>query len=238
MIALAAIDVRGGRVVQLVGGRPEAERISLPDPAGVAREWIACGFAGLHVVDLDAALGTGSGDAAVRAVIDAAGDTPVQVGGGVRTTRRAAELLDAGAARVVAGTRAVEDPAWLARIADRWPGRVVVAADVRDGDVVIRGWTALTGCTPVALLERLNPLPLAGVLVTDVSREGRMEGADIPMFTRIVESARLPIHASGGIACAADLANLARAGAAAAVLGMSLYTGALDARATAREYSR
>jgi phosphoribosyl isomerase A len=237
MIALAAIDVRGGRVVQLVGGRPELERISLPAPAGVAREWIACGFAGLHVVDLDAALGTGSNDDGVRAVIDAADGTPVQVGGGVRTTRRATELLDAGAARIVVGTRAIEDPAWLARVADRWPGRVVVAADVRDGDVVVRGWTAGAGCTVDALLHRLNPLPLAGILVTDVAREGRMAGADIPRFAEIVKWARLPVHASGGITTEEDLAGLADAGAAAAVLGMSLYTGALDARAIAREYA-
>jgi phosphoribosyl isomerase A len=238
VIALAAIDVRGGRVVQLVGGRPESERISLPDPAGVALEWIGCGFAGLHVVDLDAALGVGTNDDAVRAVIDAADGTPVQVGGGVRSTRRATELLDAGTARIVVGTRAIEDPVWLAGIADRWPGRVVVAADMRDGDVVVRGWTAGAGCTVDALLHRLNPLPLAGILVTDVSREGRMSGADIPLFSRVVTLSRLPVHASGGIATESDLAGLAAAGAAAAVLGMSLYTGALDARAIAREYAR
>jgi phosphoribosyl isomerase A len=238
VIALAAIDLRGGRVVQLVGGRPESERISLPDPAGVALEWIGCGFAGLHVVDLDAALGVGTNDDAVRAVIDAADGTPVQVGGGVRSTRRATELLDAGTARIVVGTRAIEDPVWLAGIADRWPGRVVVAADMRDGDVVVRGWTAGAGCTVDALLHRLNPLPLAGILVTDVSREGRMSGADIPLFSRVVTLSRLPVHASGGIATESDLAGLAAAGAAAAVLGMSLYTGALDARAIAREYAR
>lgn len=236
MIAYAAIDLHAGRVVQLVGGRPEDERISLPDAGAVARGWIECGFAALHVVDLDAALGTGTNSAAVGAVLAAADGVPVQVGGGVRTTARAAELLGAGAARVVVGTRAIEDRAWLERLAGRFPGRVVVAADVRAGMVVVRGWTEDAGVPADELLPGLAPLPIAGVLVTDVTREGRMGGADAALFARLARAAPHPLIASGGIAGAADLAALAAAGAAGAVLGMALYTGVLDAHAVARDY--
>jgi phosphoribosylformimino-5-aminoimidazole carboxamide ribotide isomerase len=236
MIAYAAIDLRGGRVVQLVGGRPDAERVSLPDPAGVARYWVECGFAALHVVDLDAALGSGDNNAAIEAVLAAAGNVPVQVGGGVRTTERVESLFAAGAARVVVGTRAVQDRDWLELLAYRWPGRMVVAADVRGDDIVISGWTAAAGVSADAFLAGLAELPLAANLVTDVAREGRMAGVDADRFTHLVRQSAQPLLASGGVASAADLAALRNAGAAGAVLGMALYTGALDALATASEY--
>lgn len=241
MIAYAAIDLRGGRVVQLVGGRPEAERISLPDPDAVARQWIECGFAGLHVVDLDAALGSGTNDDEVRAVLQAAsaagGTVPVQVGGGVRTTERVRALLDAGAARVVVGTRAVEEPAWLEELAVLAPGRIVLAADVREGQVVVRGWTADAGISADTLMRRVAALPLAAVLVTDVSREGSMKGVDVAAFRDLADTCAQPLIASGGVADVLDLGRLERAGAAGAVLGMALYTGALDAREVAEKYN-
>jgi phosphoribosylformimino-5-aminoimidazole carboxamide ribotide isomerase len=237
VIAYAAIDLKGGRVVQLVGGKPTDERVSLPDPAAVTRRWLDAGFAGLHVVDLDAALGTGSNDAAIHAILDAAGSVPVQVGGGVRDTERAATLLDAGAARIVVGTRAVEDAAWLEELARRWPDRVVVAADVLGDEVVVRGWTAGAGVMADTFLAGLRDVPLGAVLVTDVQREGRMQGADVERFRRLVACSPHPLLASGGIAGPDDLEALETAGAAGAVLGMALYTGALDAHAVAREYA-
>ncbi|HEX6133263.1 MAG TPA: 1-(5-phosphoribosyl)-5-[(5-phosphoribosylamino)methylideneamino] imidazole-4-carboxamide isomerase [Longimicrobiales bacterium] len=237
MIVYAALDLRGGRVVQLVGGRADDERVSLPDPTAVARSWIERGFAALHVIDLDAALGLGDNATAIDDIIANAGHIPVQVGGGVRTTERVAALIDAGAATVVVGTRAVEEPAWLASIARTWPERIVVAADVRNDEIVVRGWTAGAGIAPAALLSRLSDVPLGGVLVTDVSREGTMVGADLDRFRRLVGASPHPLLASGGIGGAGDLAALARAGVAGAVVGMALYTGALDAAAVAREYS-
>lgn len=232
----AAIDVRRGRVVQLVGGDPDAERVSLPDPGAVARGWVDSGFAALHLIDLDAALGVGGNDGAVAEVLAAANGVPVQVGGGVRTTERAEALLEAGAAAVVVGTRAVQEPGWLEEITARWPHRIVVAADVRDEEVVVRGWTAGAGMTPDVLLARLADLPLAAVLVTDVAREGSMGGADVVRFRRLAAASVHPLLASGGIAGAADLATLSTTGVAGAVVGMALYTGALDPTATAREY--
>jgi phosphoribosylformimino-5-aminoimidazole carboxamide ribotide isomerase len=236
LIAYAAIDLRGGRVVQLVGGRPEEERVSLPDPAAAARRWEETGFAALHVVDLDAALGSGANADGVSAVLQTV-SVPVQVGGGVRTTDRVAELLDDGAARVVVGTRAVEDRPWLETLVTRWPNRIVVAADVKDGEVVVKGWTVGSGRQAAGFLRDLGELPLAAVLVTDVGREGRMLGADRDLFKGLAAVSSHPLLASGGVATAGDLAMLAEAGAAGVVLGMALYTGALDAAAVAREYS-
>lgn len=222
----AAIDLRGGRVVQWVGGRPENERLSLPDPVALARQWAEAGFDGLHVIDLDAALGTGDNRASIAAILDAV-DLPVQVGGGLRDDAAIDAVLAAGAARAIAGTRAVEDPAWLRSVATRHAGRIVAAADVRAGRIVTRGWTADTALDGAAFLRGLDDVPLAGVLVTDVDREGGMGGIDVGLFLSLVRATRHPLLAAGGIRDDADLAALRRAGVAGAVPGMALYTGAI-----------
>ncbi len=236
MIVWPAVDLKGGRVVQLVGGRPGTERVSLPDPVAVAQGWIEKGFRALHVVDLDAALGTGSNEAAIAAILDAV-DVPVQVGGGIRDDARAEAYLAAGAARVIAGTRAVRDRAWLEALADRHPHRIVVAADTRERQVLVRGWTEEAGLGLLDFVRALAPLPLAGILVTDVGREGRLTGADAALFGDVVAAATQPILAAGGIASAADLRRLADAGVAGAVLGMSIYAGDIDATSVAREFA-
>jgi len=226
MIVAPAIDLKGGRCVQLVGGRPEDERISLPDAIAVAERWWEVGFRTLHVVDLDAALGTGDNLALVREVVRA---TPAatQVGGGIRDDARADALLEAGADRVVVGTRALDDPAWLASLVARRPERVVVAADTRDGRVLRKGWTERSGLSVADFLRLLEGLPLAGVLATDVGREGRLEGIDRGAVAHTLRASPHPVWVSGGVTTEDDLGWLDDEGAAGAVLGMALYTGAL-----------
>lgn len=237
MIAYPAIDLRGGRAVQLVGGRPDHEHVSLADPVAVAARWVSIGFRALHVVDLDAALGDGDNRAVIETLIRDAG-VPVRVGGGIRDDGAADALLDAGADRVIVGTRAVEDAEWLRGLAQRHASRVVVAADVRDGHVLTRGWTATSGTPVDAFLRSLDALPIAGVLVTDVGREGRMTGSDAAAFAGLARASTHPLVAAGGIAAIDDLRALDRAGAAGAVLGMALYTGAVDGAAVAREFGQ
>ncbi|MGH7475950.1 MAG: HisA/HisF-related TIM barrel protein [Longimicrobiales bacterium] len=236
MIAYAAVDLRAGQVVQWEGGDPAAERVVLQAaPAAVARRWIDQGLSALHVVDLDAALGRGENHEAVRSILQTV-DVPVQVGGGIRDDAAAACWLAAGAARIVLGTGAMERPDWLAAITRRYPDRVVVAADMNAGRVLARGWTADAGLDVDAFLASLESLPLAAVLVTDVAREGRMRGVDAARFGELAAATRHRLLAAGGIACMADLHALARAGIAGAVLGMALYTGALDTAAVAAEF--
>jgi phosphoribosylformimino-5-aminoimidazole carboxamide ribotide isomerase len=236
VIAAAAVDLRGGRCVQLVGGSPEDERVSLPDPAAVARRWREAGFGTLHVVDLDAALGTGSNLDLVRALA-AGSDAVVQVGGGIRDEARAAALLRVPAvARIVVGTRAVDDPDWLGALAARWPGRVMPAVDTRDGLVLRKGWTESTGVPVAVFLERLDDLPLAGILATDVGREGRMDGMDRASMADTLRASAHPVWISGGVTTEDDLTWLEESGAAGAVLGMALYTGTLDAERVARRW--
>jgi len=237
VIAIPALDLSDGACVQLVGGDFAREAVRRPDPLAVAAEFAALGFAALHVVDLDAATGRGSNRAALDALL-AARAAEVQAGGGVRDDAALDALLAAGAARVVVGTRALEDPAWLAAAAARAPGRLVVAVDVRGREVQVRGWRAARPGSPGATLAALDPLPLAGVLVTAVHREGRAAGPDLALVEEAVAATRHPVQAAGGIASLADLRALAARGAAAAVLGMAIYTGALDARAVAEEFGR
>ncbi|HEY2954985.1 MAG TPA: HisA/HisF-related TIM barrel protein [Candidatus Eisenbacteria bacterium] len=235
MIAIPAIDLREGACVQLVGGRYEEERVRLRDPLAAALGFARAGLRRLHVVDLDAATGRGSNAAVIRALL-AEPALEVQVGGGIRSEAEIESLLGAGAAAVVVGTRAIEEPAWLERAAAAYPGRMIVAADARGRRVTTRGWSRESAEDVRDVVERLDPLPLAGVLVTAVHREGRLAGTDLELM-RLVAGRRHPLYAAGGIAGLGDLRALAALGAHAAILGMALYAGALDAPALAAEFA-
>ncbi|MEP6495510.1 MAG: 1-(5-phosphoribosyl)-5-[(5-phosphoribosylamino)methylideneamino] imidazole-4-carboxamide isomerase [bacterium] len=236
MIATPAIDLRDGACVQLVGGSYADERVRLPDVLAVAREWTALGFRQLHVVDLDAAIGSGSN---ARVVDEILRDSPgrVQVGGGIRSGDRINELLAAGATRVVLGTKALEEPEWLAEQAARFPTVIVVAADVRSGRVVARGWQDTLNMTVTGALATLSGLPLAGVLVTAVDVEGQMRGPELALIDDVMRVSTHPVIASGGVTTLDDLRALAERGVAEAIIGMALYTGTLNARAVAQEFA-
>jgi phosphoribosylformimino-5-aminoimidazole carboxamide ribotide isomerase len=236
MLVMPAIDLRDGACVQLVGGDYAQEAVRWPDARAAAAHWLAQGFRALHVVDLDAATGRGDNRDLAAALASTPGVHETQVGGGVRDDRSLDALVAAGATRVVVGTRALEDPAWLERSAARLPGRIVVAADVRDGRIVTRGWQGTLARPLDEVLAMLRPLPLAGVLVTAVHREGLMQGPDLPLLARVVSAAGHPVQASGGISTFEDLRALDHLGIAAVVLGMALYTGTLDARRLTQEY--
>jgi phosphoribosylformimino-5-aminoimidazole carboxamide ribotide isomerase len=238
VIAVPAVDIKGGRCVQLVGGDPGAERIALQDPVGVAKHWVALGFATLHVVDLDAALGSGSNRAIVERILAATSEVSVQVGGGIRDDEAVTAFLAAGADRVIIGTRAVSDPNALAALVERHPGRVMVAADVRQGRLLRHGWQESVPLDLDSFLERLRGLEISGLLWTDVGREGQMCGVDARTAGRVIARSPVPVWVAGGIATLEDLRALRAVGAAGAVLGMALYTGRLDPRRVVEEFGR
>jgi len=235
MIAIPAVDVRDGACVQLVNGSYDAERVRLDDPRAIAREWSRVGFQHLHLVDLDAATGAGANQEVIEAILTDRGAI-VQVGGGVRTGERVDALLRRGAARVIIGTRAFEEPDWVAEQAARHPGTIIVAADARGRRVSVRGWSRTLAVNVVDAIRDLNESPLAGVLVTAVEFEGRLAGPDLELMEEIADRTSFPLIASGGVSTIDDLRALDECGASAAVIGMALYTGALDARAVAEEY--
>lgn len=228
MIAAPAVDLKGGRCVQLVGGRPDSVAVSLPDPVAAATSWHAAGFGTLHIVDLDAALGLGDNLGVILDVI-AATPAETQVGGGIRDDERAEMLLDAGVNRIVVGTRALDDRMWLAGLARAYPGRVMVALDTKDGRILRRGWTEESPLEIATFLPELADLPLAGVLSTNVAREGRLQGIDREACRDVIERSPHGVWASGGVTTMDELAYLDDAGAAGVVLGMALYTDTLNA---------
>lgn len=236
MIVLPAVDLREGACVQLVGGAYADERVRLDDPLAAAREWSRVGFRRLHVVDLDAATGRGSNAGVVEEIVRHAGFEAVQVGGGVRDCDAVERVLALGAAAAVVGTRGLEDPDWLAAAAACFPGALVLAADVRERRIVTRGWAHTLPRLITDVVEELAGLPLAGLLVTAVHKEGQMQGVDLALMEDVVELATVPVYASGGVGSVQDLRNLDERGVAGAVVGMALYTGALDARRVAEEF--
>jgi phosphoribosylformimino-5-aminoimidazole carboxamide ribotide isomerase len=235
VIAIPAVDLRDGACVQLVGGEYAQERVRLDNPVEVARSWEHYGFARLHVVDLDAATGRGSNIEVVRSLLSSAG-LPVQVGGGVRSSELVADLLEAGAMHVIVGTRAIEEPEWVAELAVRHPGQIIVACDVRERRVTTRGWARTLPLDILDVVEELNGMALGGLLVTAVHREGQMQGTDLPLMEDVAESSNFPVFASGGVATMQDLRALEHRGLAGVVIGMALYTGALDPVVVAGEF--
>ncbi|MGH2684601.1 MAG: 1-(5-phosphoribosyl)-5-[(5-phosphoribosylamino)methylideneamino]imidazole-4-carboxamide isomerase [Actinomycetota bacterium] len=225
MIVIPAIDLRGGRVVRLVRGRPEEETGYSDDPAATAAAFVEEGARWLHVVDLDAALDEGDNRASLRRIV--AQGVDVQAGGGIRSHDEIDDLIDEGVARVVLSTAPILDPGFLRGAVDRHGDRIAVALDVEGDEVRIRGWTE--GAGPVG--ETLGALQTAGAprfLVTQISRDGTLEGPDQDLYRRLVERTDRPVMASGGVRDASDLRALAGTGVEAAIVGRALYEGTLS----------
>jgi phosphoribosylformimino-5-aminoimidazole carboxamide ribotide isomerase len=236
-----AIDLRGGRCVRLVEGDFTRETTYGDDPVAAAAEFADAGARWIHVVDLDAAR---TGDPVNRPIVariaSAAGDSgvKVQAGGGVRTEADASALLDAGVARVVVGTAAVENPALVRHLADRWPGQVAVGLDHRGGEVRTQGWTNATGRRVADLVPDVMAAGAGAVIVTDIGRDGRLAGPDIDGLTELLSLTGAPIIASGGVRDLDDVRSLAAIGGAevgglvGVIAGTAIYEGRLDLAAT------
>jgi phosphoribosylformimino-5-aminoimidazole carboxamide ribotide isomerase len=226
-----AIDLRGGRVVQLTQGDFDLETVHGDDPVAVAQGFVAAGAPWIHTVDLDAAR---SGEPVNRALIGAiaAGvDVPVQAGGGVRSAEAAAALADLGVARVVMGTAALEDPDLVATIAGRQP--VALGLDVRGREVAVRGWAEGSGVEWPAALRRLADAGAQAVVVTQIQVEGLMGGADTEGLAEVLAETDLEVIASGGVGTLDDLRALdAVTGGgrrlAGAIVGTAIYEGRVD----------
>jgi phosphoribosylformimino-5-aminoimidazole carboxamide ribotide isomerase len=228
---IPAVDIRGGRCVRLLQGRFDAETVYGDDPAAMAERWVSAGAERLHVVDLDGAVaGAPKNQAAVTAIVGAA-TVPVQVGGGVRDLATIETYLAAGAARVVLGTRAALDPAFLREACARFPGKVVVAIDARDGRVAIRGWVEAIDRSAVDVARGASHAGAAALLFTDIRRDGTQEGPNLESLAAVAAVATIPVIASGGVSTVTHVQSLARIqGVEAAIVGQALYQGTLSLR--------
>jgi phosphoribosylformimino-5-aminoimidazole carboxamide ribotide isomerase len=227
-----AIDLRGGKVVQLTQGDFARERVHGDDPVAVAQGFVIAGARWVHAVDLDAARTGEPVNRHLIAAIAAAVDVPVQAGGGVRSAEAAAALADVGVARVVMGTAAMEDPDLVATIAARQ--RIALGLDVRGREVAVRGWAHGSGVQWPDALRRLADCGADAVIVTQIEVEGLMKGADTGGLTEVLAATELDVIASGGVGTLADLLALAALSAggrrlAGVIVGTALYEGHLDA---------
>jgi len=226
---IPSIDLRGGRVVRLEQGDYDRETEYSRDPSACARRFVSQGARRLHVVDLDGARdGRRQNSAALVGIVEAAGDVPVQVGGGIRSLADVEQMLDLGIQRVIVGTALLEDPAFVREAAARHPGCVILGLDARDGRLAVRGWEQLAD--PVEeVLERFADLPVAAVLHTDVAQDGLLAGPNVEATERLARRTSLPVIASGGVGSIDHLLALARTRMiAAAIVGRALYTGDVD----------
>jgi len=210
--------------VRLVRGDYEHPTVYADDPREVAREFAAAGARRVHVVDLDAARGAGENRALIRDIVLTAG-LEVQVAGGVRRAEDVAALLEAGAHAVVMGTAAVRDPRLLERCARDHPKRVLTALDVRDDRAAVSGWTESEPVLIGALVGRWDVLPLGGLILTCIDRDGTMSGPDLETLQRVRRMTGLELQYSGGVSSMEDVGRVTAAGAQAVILGKALYEG-------------
>ncbi len=237
MLLIPAIDLKEGRCVRLKQGRMADATLYSDDPAAMAERWLEAGCRRLHVVDLDAAFaGALRNHRSVAAIVKRAQGVPVQVGGGIRSLANAAMYLDAGVDAVIVGTAAVRNFDFLEQLTAYFPNRILFGLDARQGRAAIDGWDVTTDKTATALALAAHALPLAGIVHTDIERDGMLSGINIAATLALAEAVSTPVIASGGVHNLSDLAALKAADDQAGrlllgtITGRAIYAGTLDFR--------
>ena len=229
MIVIPAIDLKDGQCVRLFQGKKNAVTRYSDNPAGTAKRWESCGAELLHIVDLDGAF-TGSQknlDAIIK--IRKAVKIPVQLGGGIRTVENISKIFSAGIDRVIIGTAAIEDPELVDHSCHKYPGRVLIGIDAKDGMLAIKGWEEVTTVHAVELARRLEIAGIGGIVYTDIARDGTLSGPNINAVRNIVESVKIPVIAAGGVSSIEDVKDLMEIKNLWGVItGKAIYSGTLD----------
>ena len=225
MQVIPAIDLRGGCCVRLRQGDYAQETVFGEDPAAMAAVWEAQGARRIHLVDLDGAkVGRPVNVDSVRAIL-AAVKVPCQLGGGVRDEATIASWLDAGIERVIVGTQALKDPAWFRAMADKYPGKLVLGLDAKEGRVATEGWLDVSSVEASALAKQFDDLPLAALVYTDIACDGMLTGPNVEATDALARSLRVPVIASGGVGELVDLERVAKTSVTACIVGRALYDG-------------
>ena len=222
-----AIDLRGGKAVRLVQGDYDQMTVYSDQPEQVAEEFRRLGGRNLHLVDLDGAKeGAPANFETIRRIVSSGGFF-VEVGGGIRTEQRVTDYLEMGVSRVILGTAAVTDPAFLDRMVAKYGARIAVGVDARDGKVATHGWLETTDLDSFDFCRALCERGVQTVIYTDITRDGKLAGTNLAAYRRLCGIEGLAVVASGGISALEELEQLNAMGAAGAILGKALYTGRL-----------
>ncbi|MCC7081337.1 MAG: 1-(5-phosphoribosyl)-5-[(5-phosphoribosylamino)methylideneamino]imidazole-4-carboxamide isomerase [Burkholderiales bacterium] len=232
MLIIPAIDLKDGKCVRLKQGDMAQATVFSEDPPAMARHWLDQGAKRLHVVDLNGAqAGKPRNEAVIRRIVGAAGDMPVQLGGGIRDLDIIERYLDDGVSYVIIGTAAVKTPGFLHDACGAFPGHVMVALDARDGKVAVEGWSKMTRHEVIDLAKKFEDYGVEAIIYTDIGRDGMLTGVNIEATVRLARELSVPVIASGGITDLKDIEALRAVeseGIIGAITGRALYQGTLD----------
>jgi phosphoribosylformimino-5-aminoimidazole carboxamide ribotide isomerase len=237
MIIFPAIDIRGGRCVRLVQGRADQETVYGDDPAAMGQRWQAEGAAWLHVVDLDGAFGAKPQNLEVIRRLRQAVTIPIQLGGGLRRLDTLATYIEAGIDRLILGTAVLKDPDLVSRALTKYPGRIALGLDAKNGLLAVEGWTETTSRTAIEVAQELAKLTPAAIIYTDISRDGVKRGVNLAATQALAQATDIPVIASGGVSSLADiqaLLPLEPLGVMGVITGKALYDGNLDLKEAIR----
>lgn len=222
-----AIDLRGGKCVRLRQGDYARETVYGQDPVEMAKRWVVEGAQHLHLVDLDAARDGSSANAeAIRAIVKGAG-VPCELGGGIRSDGAIERMLALGLSRLVVGTKALKDPDWFRAACRNFPGKLALGIDAKNGRVATDGWLETSETAAIDLARQFADEPLAAIIYTDISRDGMLEGPNLPAMAEMKAAVAIPVIASGGVTTVKDVHNLAEIGLDGCIIGRALYEGTL-----------
>ena len=230
MIVIPAIDLKEGKCVRLEQGLMDRDTVFNDNPGAQARVWQDQGAELLHIVDLDGAFaGEPKNRAAIEAIVKAL-SIPTQLGGGIRDIPTIEAYLDLGIDRVIIGTAAQRNPELVEEACKRFPGRIVVGIDAKNGMVAVQGWAEVTDITAVDLAKKFEGFGVSAIIYTDISRDGMMQGPNIEATRALAESISIPVIASGGVSSLQDIRNLMaveKSGVTGVITGKAIYTGAI-----------
>ena len=218
-----AIDIRGGNCVRLRQGDYAQETVFGENPAEMAKYWVSQGAKRLHLVDLDGAKDGKPTNFDCIATLVKVIDIPCELGGGIRDEKTIQSLLSIGLARLVIGTLALKQPEWFREMCDRYPGKLVLGIDAKNGFIATDGWLETSSTPAVTLAQQFEASPLAAIVYTDIATDGMMQGPNVPEMKTMRRQVTVPVVASGGVTTIDDVKKLADAGLAGCIIGRALY---------------
>jgi len=229
MLIIPAIDLKDGVCVRLQQGRKDAVTVYSRDAAGTAKKWEGMGARVLHVVDLDGAFSGSQQNLNKIMDIRRSVKMTIEVGGGIRNITVVDRLISAGIDRVIIGTAAIEDPSFVMDACSKFPGRIFIGIDAKDGKVAVKGWEEVSSIDAKELAKRVETVGIAGIIYTDIARDGMLTGPNIPALEDMVRTVKIPVIASGGIATIDDIRALLKIkNLWGAITGKAIYSGSLD----------
>lgn len=228
MLIMPAVDIKNGKCVQLVQGKPGSEMVNLENPEKIAKKWEDVGAENLHIIDLDGTINKENSFSVIKKIIDEV-SVPIQLGGGIRDMEYAKKLLDLGVERIIVGTMGIENPETLKILSNEYGSdRIMVSLDSKDNKVVIKGWQESVSQTPAELSNKMKEHGAGSILFTNVDVEGLLNGFTVDPLIELKKSVDIPIVYSGGITTINDVKQLNKTGVEGIVIGSAIYKNKIN----------